>query len=272
LKKVADEAQLIAQYEIIKSIVPDAEVTLLTYPRSVVQEHYPQLKVIPTPRLHQSLPAILRADLFVLAGGPFYDDTFQTIRAGLLTLFTRLVGVPIMIYGVTGFPIRSRLGRWIYRWIGNQAQRIVTRDAGASHALQEVGVKTPIQQGIDLRAVLKVSPRERVNEILKAEGIDPSKPLIGFTVRHIHEDIPAWVKQQVEFNADTIRDFNRALGQTAAELSKSAQVFILAMNPTLDEDLAVMENMKQFMDDPSQLKIIDILRQTCWGPSMPVTS
>lgn len=257
LKKAADEAQLIAHYQIIKTIAPDAEVTLLTYPRRAVQEHYPQLRVIPIPRLYESLPAILRSDLFVLAGGPLFDDTFQVMRTGCLILFVRLVGVPILIYGVTGFPIRSRLGKWVYRWVGNQARRIVTRDSGAHHALEGLGVKTPIHQGTDLRVVLRASPRERIDQLLRAQGLDPSKPLIGFTVRYIHENLPAWVKTQVEFNADTIQNFNRALGELAAELSRSAQVFILAMNPSLEEDLAVMENMQRFMPDPSQLKIVE---------------
>ena len=257
LKKVADEAQMISQYKIVKSFAPDADVTMLTYLRPIVQKSYPNLTITPIPQIHRSLPRIFRSDLFVVGGGPFFDHPPHLLRVAILMFFVWLARVPLLIYGVTGFPIKSWFGRTIFKWMGNYAKKIVTRDAGAYKSLSEVGIKTPIQQGIDLRAVLDPAPRERVDEILRGEGIDPEKPMIGFTVRYIHKGVPDWVKIHLDMHDESIDKFNEALGRVAAELSKSAQVFIIAMNPDPAEDMAVAENIRKYMDDPSQLKLIE---------------
>jgi len=256
LKKVADEAQMISHYKIIKTFAPDADVTMLTYLKPLVQKSYPNLTITPVPQVRVSLPRIFKSDLFVIGGGPFYDHFPQILRAAILMCFVRLARVPLLIYGVTGFPVKSWFGRLVFRWIGNYSQRVVTRDAGAYKSLSDIGVKAPMQQGIDLRAVLEPAPRERVDEILREEGIDPEKPMIAFTVRYINKDIPAWVRTQLNLHDESIAKFNEALGKVAAELSKSAQVFIIAMNPTVEEDMAAAENISKYMDNPSKLKFI----------------
>lgn len=256
LKKVADEAQMISQYKIIKSFAPDADITMLTYLRPIVQKSYPNLTITPIPQIHRSLPRIFKSDLFVVGGGPFFDHPPHLLRVAVLMFFIWLARVPLLIYGVTGFPVKSWFGRTVFKWMGNYAKKIVTRDAGGYKSLLDIGVKTPMQQGIDLRAVLDPAPRERVDEILRGEGIDPEKPMIAFTVRYIHKDVPSWVKTQLNMHDDSIDKFNEALGLVAAELAKSAQVFIVAMNPDPDEDMAVAQNIRKYMDDPSQLKLI----------------
>ncbi|HAV77535.1 MAG TPA: hypothetical protein DCX53_09315 [Anaerolineae bacterium] len=257
LKKVADEAQMISQYKIVKTFAPDADVTMLTYLKPLVQKSYPNLTITPIPKIHKSLPRIFKSDLFVVGGGPFFDHTPHLIRVAILMFFIWIARVPLLIYGVTGFPVKSWLGRTVFKWMGNYAQEIVTRDAGAYKSLTSVGIKTPIRQGIDLRAVLDPAPRERVEEILKEEGLDPKKPMVAFTVRYIHKDVPDWVKEHLDMHDNSVDKFNEALGKVAAELSKTAQVFVIAMNPDPAEDKAVAEKMREYMDDPSQLKLIE---------------
>jgi polysaccharide pyruvyl transferase WcaK-like protein len=178
------------------------------------------------------------------------------LRVAILMFFIWLARVPLLIYGVTGFPVKSWFGRTVFKWMGNHAQEIVTRDAGAYKSLSDIGVRTPMQQGVDLRAVLDPAPRKRVDEILRGEGIDTEKPMIGLTVRYIHKGVPNWVKSHLDMSADSIDRSNEALGKVAAELGKSAQVFIIGMNADLEEDIAVAENIRKYMDDPSRLKVI----------------
>ncbi len=257
LKKVADEAQLISHYKIIKAFTPDADVTMLTYLKPLVQRSYPNLTITPIPRIYESLPRIFKSDLFVIGGGPFFDHFPQILRVAILMSFVQLARVPVLIYGITGFPIKSWFGRLVFKWVGDHAQRIVTRDTGAYKSFSDIGVKVPMQQGTDLRAVLKPASRERVCEILKAEGIDPEKPMVGFTIRYIYKDVPAWVRVQLNLHDESIDKFNEALGKVAARLSESAQVFIIAMNPVIEEDLAAAENIRKYMDDPSKLGFIE---------------
>lgn len=256
LKKVADEAQMISQYKIVKTFAPDADVTMLTRLNPLVQQSYPNLTITPVFRIDKLISRIFRSDLFVIGGGPFFDHFPHLVRVAFLMFLVSLARVPVLIYGVTGFPVKSWFGKAVFRWIGNHAQKIVTRDASAYRSLLDVGVETPMQKGIDLRAILDPAPRERVNEILRGEGIDPEKPMIGVTVRYIYKEIPDWVKGHLDMHEGSIDRFNETLGRLVAELSKSSQVFIIAMNPKLEEDLAAAENIKKYMDDPSRLKVI----------------
>jgi len=256
LKKVADEAQMISHYEIIKTFAPNAQVTMLTYSRPLVEQSYGGLIVTAIPQLHKSLPRIFKSDLFVIGGGPFFDHLPHLLRVAALLFVLWLARVPVLIYGVTGFPVKSWFGKSVFRWMGNHAKKIVTRDASAYRLLSEIGVKTPLQQGIDLRAILTPAPHLRVQEILRLEGIDPDKPMVGLTIRYIDKNIPDWVKTQVDMHEEGIDRFNDALGRVVAELSKSAQVFIIAMHPDVEEDLAAAKNIRKHMADPSQLKLI----------------
>jgi len=256
LKKVADEAQMISHYKIIKKFVPDADVTMLTYLKPSVQAAYPNLTITPVSWLFKSLPRIFNSDLFVVGGGPFFDDFKHVLRVFFLALCLKLGRVPVLVYGVTGFPIKSWFGRVTFRFLVNQAEMIVTRDEAIYNVLQDLEVTPPMRLGIDLRAILEPSTMERTHEILRNEGIDPQKPMIGLTVRYIHKDIPNWVKDQLNLQDEGIDRFNEALGKLVAALSKKAQVFIIAMNPDISEDLAVAQNIRTFMDKPSDLKII----------------
>lgn len=256
LKKVADEAQMITHYKIIKNFAPGADVTMLTYLKPSVQKAYPNLTVVPVPYFHKSLPRIFRSDLFVVAGGPFFDDFWHILRVAILLFFIKLSRVPMIIYGVTGFPIKSWFGKKVFKSLGNHARTIVTRDLSAFNSLRDMGVTASMKQGIDLRAILDPAPPERIDEILRNEGFDLQKPLIALTVRFIDRNVPGWVKEQLHLKEENIDRFNVAMGKLAAELSKKAQVFILAMNPDVKADLAVAENMRKYMDDPSKLKIV----------------
>jgi len=257
LKKVADEAQMIAHYKIIKKYVPDADVTMLTYLKPDVQNFYPDLTITPIPEFHKSLPRIFKSDLFVVAGGPIFDFPPHILKVFFLTLCLKLARVPILIYGITGFPVRSWYGRLVFKWLGNAAEEIITRDASAYNTLQDLGVKTKMQEGTDLRVILEPAPPERVGDILKNEGINPDMPMIGLTVRYIHPDVPRWVKTHLDLHLESIERFNENMGKLVAELSKVAQVFIISMNPDVSEDKAVAENLKKYMIDPSKLRVIE---------------
>lgn len=258
LKKVADEAQMVSHYKIIKKYLPDADVTMITYLKPSVQAAYPDLTIVPIPQIHKSLPRIFQSDLFIVAGGPYFDYFPHILKVFLLSTILWLARVPILIYGVTGFPVQSWFGRHVFKWMGNMAQEIVTRDISAFNSLTDMGVSTPMRQGTDLRAILDPAPAERVHEILRGEGIDPQKPMIGLTVRYIDPNAPEWVKNHLNLKDEkSITQFNEVMGRVSAELSKIAQVFIIAMNPDLTDDLKVAENMRKYMEDPSQLKIIE---------------
>ena len=113
LKKVADEAQMISHYEIIKTFAPNAQVTMLTYSRPLVEQSYGGLIVTAIPQLHKSLPRIFKSDLFVIGGGPFFDHLPHLLRVAALLFVLWLARVPVLIYGVTGFPVKS--------WLENQS-------------------------------------------------------------------------------------------------------------------------------------------------------
>ncbi|HVS01166.1 MAG TPA: polysaccharide pyruvyl transferase family protein, partial [Thermoanaerobaculia bacterium] len=139
--------------------------------------------------------AVVRADVFVLGGGhPFQDLTSQLfLLFGLaLILLAKLTGATAICYAVGVGPIGSRLGRAVTGRVLRYADEILVRDPVSRDLLIALGVPSQrLTLTADAAFALPAAPAERVDAILRAEGLAPAAgpwiavcPRRWFTFRH----------------------------------------------------------------------------------------
>lgn len=132
--------------------------------------------------------AVARADLFVLGGGhPFQDLTSQIfLLFGLVLIaWAKLTRTRVVCYAVGVGPIQTRWGRSLTRRILNRTDDILVRDPTSRDILASLGVRpNKMTLTADAAFTLPQAPAERVEEILRAEGVLPSaEPLVAVCPR-----------------------------------------------------------------------------------------
>lgn len=125
---------------------------------------------------------IAAQDLFILGGGGilYETDADMFLRE---VLIAHDVGTPVMIHAISAgplvadSPVRSRVRDAI-----NRAAVITVRDRHTRQLLEEIGVDREIIHTADPAVLLQPEPLT-LDEILRAEAIDPDATLVGFSVR-----------------------------------------------------------------------------------------
>ena len=144
IKKIADEAQSLAFTKILKSKIPDVEITVFTRYGELLagklKEEDLEVEAIRTNQIFKVIRALSKADLFVVEGGPFFEDPIQATACFGLVSIARCFRLPVIAYGVTVFSFRTRWGRLLYRHIFNKMNSISVREAVAEEILKELKV------------------------------------------------------------------------------------------------------------------------------------
>lgn len=120
-------------------------------------------------------------DLFILGGGGIlYDaDADMYLREVLLA---HEAGIPVMVYAISAGPLVDAALRGRVRDALNRATVITVRDRNSRQLLEELGVDREIIVTADPALLLEPEPLT-LEQILRAEAIDPEARLIGFSVR-----------------------------------------------------------------------------------------
>ena len=126
-------------------------------------------------RLVQSL------DLLILGGGGIlYDrDADMFLREVMLA---HEAGTPVMVYAISVGPLFEPALRVRVRDALERAAVITVRDQQTRQLLEEIGVEREVLVTADPALLLTPEPLT-LDEILRAEAIDPDARLIGFSVR-----------------------------------------------------------------------------------------
>jgi polysaccharide pyruvyl transferase CsaB len=120
-------------------------------------------------------------DLLILGGGGIlYDaDAEMYLREVLLAHEAK---TPVMIYAIGAGPLVDVRLRARVRDALNRASLITVRDRHARQLLEDIGIQRDIVLTADPALLLEPEPLT-LDEILRAEAIDPDARLIGFSVR-----------------------------------------------------------------------------------------
>jgi len=256
-KKIADEAQLLAHYKIITSHDPDQKITFITKPRTEISKNYPQIKITPFSRPLAAIRALTSSRLLVISGGPFFDDPPQLLKTGILISLAKLLRIPILVYGVTVFPIQTWWGKIGYRKLLSQVNTIYVRDRVAFECLINIGLDPgSVKVGTDPRNLLDPAQPARIREILRGEGIDPERPIIAISTRHFDSHMPAWVKNTHGYDDGLASRAGTVIARSLNHLSNLGQLVLIPMHPDMEEDLQTAAAIRNQLDDPKKLIVL----------------
>ncbi len=125
-------------------------------------------------------PDIERLDLFILGGGGFLFD--GDIKAYLReVLIAHEKKVPVMTYALGAGPLKETENQKMVREGLSGAAALTVRDRSAKKVLEEAGVPGDIVITADPALLLK--PEPIASHMIKQEGLDAKKRLVGFSVR-----------------------------------------------------------------------------------------
>jgi polysaccharide pyruvyl transferase CsaB len=129
----------------------------------------------------ETLKIIANLDLFILGGGGIlYDaDADMYLREVLLAHEAK---TPVMICAISAGPLVDAARRSHVRDTLNKSAVITVRDRHARQLLEEVGVEPEIVLTADPALILEADA-PTLEEILRAEAVDPAACLIGCSVR-----------------------------------------------------------------------------------------
>lgn len=260
LKKIADEAQIIAFVRIIKSKFPDSQIVLFSQYGELMTELMSkegfEVETIRTLHLHKVARAIANSDVFVFEGGPFFEDPLQAARCLILFSIAKIFRRPIIAYAATAFYFKTWWGRFLFRTMFDRMDAVTLRERIAVKILNDLGVKKEIALFADPRFILEPAPFDEIRDILTDEGINVGEPFIGITTRYLHRGVPLWVKRSHYYTDESIQNSNEVVAKAIAYLADMAQLLLIPMHPSYDEDLATASIVKQYMQDPSRLKCL----------------
>jgi polysaccharide pyruvyl transferase WcaK-like protein len=260
LKKVADEAQVISFIKIINDRIPGLEITLLSRYGNLMTELFRneefKINTIKTFNIPKVVLALYKTDIFIFEGGPFYEQLKQALVCWGLLSISKIFRKPVIAYAITAFRFRTRWGRFIYRNIFNRIDAITVREAIGKDILQDLGIKNKVELFADPRFVLLPSKRDFINEILKKENVDITKPYVCITTRFMHDNIPEWVKRSHHYDKKIVKDSNECISKIITYLSELKQVVLLPMHPKYEEDQQMADSLRKNMPDPSRLILL----------------
>ena len=260
LNKVDDEAQLIAAVSLIQRRFPSTQITFFSnYGKQLVNflaKEGVAVEVITTPHLGRVARSIKSAKLFLILGGVLFEAPLQALRGAILVSIAKARRCPVVAWQLSVFPQTTRWGKFLYKIIFGQMDLICAREPIGAEIIERLGVSRSIRVSTDSRLTLEPCSGAEVRTLLSKEGIDHHQPLIGLSTRHVHAQMPQWVKRTHLYADQVAEQANDALARVVAHLGKLAQVVVIPMHPTYREDQCAFEMVCRYMDDPGRLRLL----------------
>lgn len=179
---LGDEAILQSILEQLRREVPDCEITVFSRDAEDTKHRHNVERAVPVRKLSRAevVPEVERLDLLLFGGGGIlYDADARTYLREVLV--AKEHGVPVMLFAVGAGPLTHATAQAAVREALEGVATITVREKSAQQALEEAGVRREVIVTADPALLLKPEPLPR--NILKIEGLEGRKRLIGMSVR-----------------------------------------------------------------------------------------
>lgn len=260
LNKVDDEAQIIAGVGLIKRHFPSTQLTFFSnYGQRLIDflaKEGVEAEVVSSPHLGAVLRAIRDASLFLIIGGVLFEAPRQAFIGGLLISMAKACHCPVVFWQASIFPYTTLWGTVVFRSIYQQMDRISAREHIAADVMHQLGVTRPVRVFADARLMMDPCSPAEVRDLLTSEGVNPDQPLIGLTTRHVHAQMPGWVRRTHSYNDGIAKTANETLAMVVAHLTDLGQVVVIPMHPTYEQDLRAFAAVGRRVEDSARLKLL----------------
>jgi polysaccharide pyruvyl transferase CsaB len=185
-KNIGDDALLQAIIENLKMYRSDLNLTVLSSDPAEVKKKF-RMNSINRVNICKIIRTMKKAKVFIYGGGTLIQESTST-RSLYYYLFmiwiARKLGLNVMLYANGIEPIKKYINRIVTRRIMNGVDLITLREKESLQELKKLRITAPeIEVTADAAIGIEPESAERVNDILRQEGIPDSALLIGFSAR-----------------------------------------------------------------------------------------
>lgn len=224
-KNAGDEAMLYSILSAVKSINPDAEVTVISGRPEETKKAF-GVEAVPRFGGFSILGKLLSCDVLISGGGSLLQDVTSS-RSCLyylsLILAGAVLGKKVILYAQGIGPIRRSWVASLMRFVLSKADAITVRDETSEQFLKKIGVKAPIYTTADSVFFLTKEDTKRGLEILRDAGVPDTKKRVGLSVRNWKE----------------AKEWSKVFADYIEKLAKEdVSVIFIPMQRPDDEDMA----------------------------------
>src|SRR4051812_14378994 len=179
---LGDEAILQSMLEQLRREAPGCEITVFSRDAEDTKRRHKVERAVPVRKLSRAevVPEIERLDLLLFGGGGIlYDADARTYLREVLV--AKEHGVPVMLFAVGAGPLSDPTVQAVVRDALEGVAAVTVREKSAQQLLEEAGVRREVVVTADPALLLKPEPLPR--NMLKIEGLEGRKRLIGMSVR-----------------------------------------------------------------------------------------
>jgi polysaccharide pyruvyl transferase CsaB len=179
---LGDEAILHSMIDQLRRDLPGVEITVFSRDAEDTKRRHSVERAVPVRKMSRAevVPEIERLDLLLFGGGGILYDAEARIYLREVVI-AKEHGVPVMLYAVGAGPLKDPAVQAAVREALEGVQAITVRERSAQRELEEAGVHRDVVVTADPALLLKPEPLPR--SILKTEGLEGRRRLIGMSVR-----------------------------------------------------------------------------------------
>lgn len=201
--------------------------------------------------------AIFTTDVLVVGGACVISDYQKNLKGlvsgypGLgLTLIAlaKLLGKPVMVYGIGVEEIPSKLKRFFIKHIYNSVEVITLRDQGSMDLLRDSFAVTKPQMLVTADPVMGMSaPSEESiqTEVAKVESFQNGKPVVAISFAYGVDTRPELIKFMAEMSDYVASEYD-------------ANILFIPMNILAHNDLAGVVKVIDLMEHSSSAEILEL--------------
>jgi polysaccharide pyruvyl transferase CsaB len=179
---LGDEAILQSMLAELRREIPGCEITVFSRDAEDTKKRHQVERAVPVRKLSRAevTPEVERLDLLLLGGGGIlYDADARTYLREVL--IAKEKHVPVMVYAAGAGPLNDPAVQAAVREALDGVDAITLRERSAQQVLEEAGVHRDVVVTADPALLMKPEPLPK--NVLRAEGLEGRRRLVGMSVR-----------------------------------------------------------------------------------------
>jgi len=185
-----DDAILETIVRELKKRDEELSIDILTYNYERTAQ-IPGINPISRSKMFSMLNAIRKSDLVISGGGTLMQDITSSrslyFYLGIIVL-AKLLGKKVMFFCNGMGPINKNLNNKLLKLILKKIDFMTLRDEKSMAFLKRLGVAKKAKTCADTAFLMESAERRRIDDIMKIEGIDDTKQVVGISVRKWFND------------------------------------------------------------------------------------